>query len=239
MKHKIRCLILEDEYLGREIIENFVKKTPFLTLVGSFENPLEALEFLQNNAVDLLFSDIEMPEITGLQFINSLDQKPLIILITAFEKYAIEGFEEGVVDYLVKPVAYDRFLKAAVRANELLDSKKENQEQHKDERDRIFIKADHKLVKIVLKDIVYIEALKDYLRIHLSASERYVTYSTMKAMEAELPDYFYRIQRSYIINTKHLKSIDGNTVQLTLGDKLPVSKSKKVALYKKLNIADK
>lgn len=236
MGKKITCLILEDEYLGREIIEKFVDKTPSLTLAGSFGNPLKALEFLQNNEVDLLLTDIEMPEISGLQFINALDKKPLIILITASKEYALEGFKEGVVDYLVKPVAYDRFLKAVGRAKKRLGPKKENQLQHIDETEWIFIKADHKLVKIILKDIVYIEALKDYLRIHLSASERYVTYSTMKDMEKELPDYFYRIQRSYIINTNHVKSIYGNTVQLSVGGKLPISKPKKAALYKKLDI---
>lgn len=236
MENKLKCLVVDDEPLGREIIENYVNTTPFLELVGSFGKPLDALAFLQKNSVDVLLTDIEMPQINGLQLINSIESKPLVILISAYREYAIEGFDSGVVDYLVKPVSYDRFLKSLIRVQSFINKKTENPENKIDEIDRIFIKANNKLVKILLEDIVYIESLKDYLRIHVSDTERHVTHSTMKKIEEKLPDYFFRIQRSYIINTKKIKSIYGNTVLLSVGESLPISVSSKAELYKKIGI---
>lgn len=236
MNSKLKCLVVDDEPLGREIIENYVNNTPFLELVGSFGKPFEALSFLQKNAVDVLLTDIEMPQINGLQMINSLETKPIIILISAYREYAIDGFDSGVIDYLVKPVPYDRFLKSLVRVQNIINKKIPLTEIKNDEIDRIFIKANNKLVKILFEDIVYVESLKDYLRIHISDTERYVTHSTMKNIEEKLPSYFFRIQRSYIINTKKIKSIHGNTVLLTIGENLPISLSLKSELYKKIGI---
>lgn len=236
MSDKLKCLVLDDEPLGREIIEEYVNKTPFLELSASFGKPLEALTYLQENKIDILLTDIEMPQLNGLQFIESLKSKPLIIFITAYRDYAIEGFESGVVDYLVKPVAYNRFIKAIIRAQENLKAKEFVQSDNEFELDRIFIKSDNKLVKIFFEDIVYIEALKDYLRIHISEKERYITHSTMKAMEEKLPDYFFRIQRSYIINTKYIKSFYGNTVKLSIGESLGISTNHKADLFKRLGI---
>ena len=237
MSEKLKCLVLDDEPLGREIIEEYVNKTPFLELSASFGKPLEALSYLQENKIDILLTDIEMPQLNGLQFIDSLKSKPLIIFITAYRDYAIEGFESGVVDYLVKPVAYNRFIKAITRAQESLKAKEFVQTDNEFELDRIFIKSDNKLVKIFFEDIVYIEVLKDYLRIHISEKERYITHSTMKAMEEKLPDYFFRIQRSYIINTKYIKSFYGNTVKLSIGESLGISTNHKADLFKRLGIA--
>ena len=236
MSEKLKCLVLDDEPLGREIIEEYVNKTPFLELSASFGKPLEALNYLQANKIDILLTDIEMPQLNGLQFIDSLKSKPLIIFITAYRDYAIEGFESGVVDYLVKPVAYNRFIKAITRAQESLKAKEFVQTDNEFELARIFIKSDNKLVKIFFEDIVYIEALKDYLRIHISEKERYITHSTMKAMEEKLPDYFFRIQRSYIINTKYIKSFYGNTVKLSIGESLGISTNHKAELFKRLGI---
>ena len=236
MSEKLKCLVLDDEPLGREIIEEYVNKTPFLELSASFGKPLEALNYLQENKIDILLTDIEMPQLNGLQFIDSLKSKPLIIFITAYRDYAIEGFESGVVDYLVKPVGYSRFIKAITRAQDSLKAKEFVQTDNEFELDRIFIKSDNKLVKIFFEDIVYIEALKDYLRIHISEKERYITHSTMKAMEEKLPDYFFRIQRSYIINTKYIKSFYGNTVKLSIRESLGISTNHKAELFKRLGI---
>lgn len=238
MSQKIKCLIVDDEPLGREVLENFVNRTPFLELVGSFGQPFEALDFIQHNKVDLLLTDIEMPQLNGLQLINSLSSKPLVIFITAFREYALDGFDSGIVDYLVKPASYDRFLKAINRAKDLLRIEKESSSEKLLE-NVIFIKADSRLIKIKLDEVIYIEALKDYLRIHLSQSERYVTYSTMKAIEDKLPNNFFRIQRSFIINTKYIKSFHGNTVKLTIGEDLPVSASVKNSLFQKLGMIEK
>lgn len=235
---KLQCLVLDDEPLGREIIEDYVKQTPFLELAASFEKPLEALAFLRNNKIDILLSDIEMPQLNGLQFIEALETKPLIIFITAYREFAIDGFESGIVDYLVKPVGYDRFIKAILRAQDILNSKTGVTNVDGFDIDRFFIKSDNKLVKIFFKDIIYIEALKDYLRIHISDKERYITHSTMKAMEEKLPTFFFRIQRSFIINTKHVKSIYGNTVQLSIGEPLTISLGNKSELFRKLGIEE-
>ncbi len=233
---KLRCLVLDDEPLAREIIEEYISNTPFLELVASFGKPIEALDFLNKNNVDILLTDIDMPQLNGLELINSIVNKPLIIFISAYRDYAIESFESGVVDYLVKPVAYNRFIKAISRTKELINSKSESQDTEQYELDRFFIKSDNKLIKILFKDIIYIEALKDYLRIHLSEKERYITHSTMKSMEEKLPDYFFRIQRSYIINTNHIKSLYGNMVKLSIGDYLTISANNKLDLYKKIGI---
>lgn len=233
---KLRCLVLDDEPLGREIIEEYINNTPFLELVASFGKPVEALDFMNKNKIDILLTDIEMPQINGLELIDAIYNKPLIIFITAYRDYAIQSFESGVVDYLVKPVPYNRFIKAVSRAKELINPKIESQESLQYELDRFFIKSDNKLVKIEFKDIIYIEALKDYLRIHISEKERYVTHSTMKSMEEKLPDYFFRIQRSYIINTNHIKSLYGNTVKLSIGDYLSISANNKLELYKKIGV---
>lgn len=237
MPDKIKCLVVDDEPIAREIIESFIANTPFLKLVGSFGKPLDALHFVQSNHVDVILTDIEMPQISGLQMINSLSNKPVTIFITAYKEYALDGFDTGVADYLVKPVSYDRFLKAINRAKEALNNKlKKTDLPLPQKTDRIFIKADNKLVKIMFEDIIYIEALKDYLRIHLSQTERYITHSTMKALEERLPDYFFRIQRSFIINTRFAKSFYGNTVQMTIGENLPISLSAKAELFKKMGI---
>lgn len=239
--NKIKCLVLDDEPIGKEIIENFVQNTPFLSLCASFEDPIEAVNYIENNDIDVLFTDIQMPHLNGIQLINSLTKKPLIIFITAFENYAIDSFEFGVADYLLKPVSYDRFLKSAIRVKETLN-KKNIQVNIKPEEDttidRIFIKSDNKLVKIMLDDIIYIEALKDYIRIHISEKERYVTHSTMKALEEKLPSNFFRIQRSYIINTRYIKSFYGNTVKLTIGENLPISTKSKTELFKNLGLEE-
>lgn len=229
---KIKCIVIDDEPIAREIIEIFIGKTSFLELLGSFGKPLDALHFLQNNVVDIILTDIEMPQISGLQLINSLSYQPATIFITAYRQYALESFDIGVVDYLVKPVPYDRFLKAVNRAVDFLNKSILTQEQV----NFIFIKSEYKLIKILFEDIVYIEALKDYLRIHISEKERFVTHSTMKSIEDKLPDYFFRIHRSYIINTKFTKSLHGNTIQMSLGVILPISLSFKSDLFRKLGL---
>lgn len=236
MKDKISCVVLEDEPIGREIIESYIKKTSFLELKASFETPIKALDFLQRNQVNLLLTDIEMPHLNGLELLKALENKPSVILVTAYRDYAIDGFEEGVVDYLVKPVSYDRFLKAIERVRKLMNKTASEEQNTKPDLDRIFIKADGELVKIMLNDIIYIEALKDYVRIHLSKKERYVTHSTMKAMEDQLPEYFFRIQRSFIINTRYIKSFYGNRVTLSIDKTLPLSVSRKEKLYQLLGL---
>lgn len=238
MDKKIKCLVLDDEPLAKEVMEHYVNMTPFLELVGSFDKSIDALQYMQVHPVELLLSDIKMPNINGLQLVNSLAKKPLIIFVTAYRDYALESYDSGAIDYLIKPVPYDRFLKAIVRAKDFLISDSGSQNKPKEEEnDRIFIKANGKLVKLLFEDIVYLESLKDYLKFYISDNEQHVTYATMKVIEEKLPEYFFRIQRSYIINTKHIMSFYGNTVRMKHGIDLPISISMKQQLYEKLGIA--
>lgn len=233
----LTCIIVEDEPLARQLLEQYVLKVPHLQLIRAFSNPLEALDFLRNNEVDILFSDIQMPEITGITLLKILQKKPLIILTTAYSEYAIEGYELDVIAYLLKPITFEKFLKAVEKATLL----KSQQHQAKDAQKSsytegsnspeysgsgggnatsnetqsfIFVKDGTKLVKIRLNDILYIEGLKDYVSIH-TREKKIVSLQTMKSLEAQLPDnQFIRIHNSYIISLEGLDAIEKERVQI-------------------------
>jgi len=220
----LRCIAIDDEPLALELLEDNISKVPFLKLIASCSNPLEAMKILQEQEVDLILLDIQMPGLTGLQFIRSIAQKPMFILITAYEKYALDGFELDVVDYLVKPVALERFIKACNKALELhqLKTKKILNEPAPD---YLFVNVDYSLLKVVISDIVWIEGLKDYIKIHLKSSTKpIVTRMGMKSMEEELPDAkFLRIHKSYIVSVAHITAVRKNsifigTLELPVGD---------------------
>jgi DNA-binding LytR/AlgR family response regulator len=208
----LRCIAIDDEPLALELLEDNISKVPFLDLVASCSNPLEAMKVLQHETIDLIFLDIQMPGLTGLQFIKSIAVKPMFILITAYEKYALEGYELNVVDYLVKPVSLDRFIKACNKAWELYQLK--NKKGNEEIQPYFFINADYSLVKVVFADIMWVEGLKDYLKIHLkSSSKPLVARLTMKAMEEQLPpSMFVRVQKSFIVSKDYITSIRKNSV---------------------------
>lgn len=209
----LKCIAIDDEPLALELLEDNISKVPYLQLAASCSNPLQAMQVLQHEQVDLIFLDIQMPGLTGLQFIQSIPEKPMFILITAYEKYALEGFNLDVVDYLVKPVALERFIKACNKAWELhqLKTKKFNAGEQPN---YFFINADYSLVKVIFSDIMWIEGLKDYLKIHLkSSSKPLVARITMKAIEEQLPaNIFTRVQKSFIVSKEHITSIRKNSV---------------------------
>lgn len=224
--NKIKSIIIDDEPLAIEITENFASQIPFLEIIGTFQHPVDAILFLQNNMVDLVFCDIEMPEINGIQVIKNLDKPPLFIIITAFRDFAIDSFEVGVFDYLVKPVRLDRFLKAVNKAHVFINLKTES-EIHQLNDDRIFIKTEGKLVKILLNEIIYIEGQGDYLKFVLK-DQIYSTQVTLKSLEEILVSKsFYRLQRSFIINLEAVRSIHGNIVELTTGIQITMAPNKK------------
>jgi len=232
---KLRCIVLDDEPIGREIIENFVKEIDFLELVDSFEDPVKALMFLKNNNVDLIFSDIQMPKINGLDLVKSLENPPVIIFITAHRDFALDGFETGATDYLVKPVRFDRFLKAVNKAKDYI-SLKQNSIVHQVNSDRIFIKTDGKLTKILLDEILYVEAQGDYLKIVIQ-NETYTTLATLKSMDEVLTlPKFFRVQRSFIINLEAIRSLSGNMVELVNGKSISIALNKKEELFQLLGI---
>lgn len=223
----IRCLAVDDEPLALELLEDNISKVPFLQLVAGCDNVMDAMKVMQKEFIDLIFLDIQMPGLTGLQFIESMTQKPMIILITAYKQYALEGFNLDVTDYLVKPVSLDRFIKACNKANQFfeLKSNQKNGKSGSANAGYFFVNADYSMLKINFPDIIYIEGLKDYLKIHLkSASHPIVTRMPMKTIEEELPaDQFIRIHKSYIVSVSFITAIRKSSVfvdslELPLGD---------------------
>jgi len=232
---KINCIIIDDEPLGRDLVESFAKEVSYLNILGIFENAMTALSFLEENSVDLIFSDIEMPKINGLDFLRTLENPPVFIFITAYREFALDGFDTGATDYLVKPVRFDRFLKAVQKAKNHIDLKR-NSTSSQDNNDKIFIKSEGKIIKILLSEILYIEAQGDYLNV-MTTSEIYSTQMTLTSMEEGLQNKkFFRIQRSFILNLDFVRSIHGNIVELLNGKSISVSVNKKEELYKLLGM---
>ena len=226
----MKCLIVDDDQFSQLVIKKCVERTDELTLVEIFSNGFEARKYVQENDVDLIFLDIEMPEMTGLEFIQTLDNPPQIILITSKEDYAVQAFENAVVDYIVKPVKYPRFIKAVERA---LDNHRGTKGAQA-EADHLFVKIDHKLIRLAMSEILYVEALADYVNVHTKDS-RYTVLSTMKAMESKLPEAeFARTHRSFIIRLDKIESIEENLVTLP-GKAIPISRSYKANIMQRLN----
>jgi len=233
----IKCLVVDDEPIGRLVMENFIKQVPFLELVAVVEDAFDALNILETHPVDLLLSDIQMPHINGLEFVKSLPSPPVIIFITAHDQFAVNSYELGAVDYLLKPVLFERFLKAVNKARTQVEVQKSTPKVPSEDRiGYFFIKANNKLNKLRFDDIWYIEAIKDYIKMHTKQG-LLVTHSSMKGIEEKLPaGDFIRIHNSYIISVKAVKAVDTNSVELLNDTTLPVSKSRKDDLFSALNI---
>ena len=229
-----RCIAVDDEPLALELLEDNISKLPYLQMVAKCSNAMEAMKILQEQTVDLIFLDIQMPGLTGLQFIQSLSNRPMIILITAYEKFALEGFNLDVVDYLVKPVSLERFIKACNKALELFQLKNRSKENKNEPApDYFFVNVEYSLLKVAYKDIKYIEGLKDYLKIHLqSSSKAVITRMTMKAIEEHLPaSQFIRIHKSYIVSIAFITAIRKSSVFIDQLE-LPVSETYQEILMK-------
>lgn len=232
---KIRCLIVDDEYLLADLLEKYISMLPQLELVHKCNNAICALEVLQKESVDLVFLDIQMPELTGLEFIRTLQNPPEIILTTAYSQYAIEAFELSVLDYLLKPIKFERFVSAVNKFPEKSTQINETESSQKDEvtRDFVMIKANNRLQKIELDAIIYIEGLKEYVKFHTTKGNFVALYSLIK-LEKLLPsEKFVRIQRSYIVSINSIESVIGNMLEIA-GEKLPIGKKYKDTLFMRL-----
>ena len=230
----LRCIAIDDEPLALELLEDNISKVPYLQLMATCNNAMEAIKVLQEQTVDLIFLDIQMPGLTGLQFIQSLNERPMIILITAYEKFALEGFNYDVVDYLVKPVSLNRFVKACNKAWELYQLKVKSKEPAASKSpDYIFVNADYSLLKVVIDDIMWVEGLKDYIKIHIrNSSKPVITRMTMKSVEELLPgNRFIRIHKSYIAAMDFITAIRKTTVMIGSLE-LPVSDTYQEKLMK-------
>jgi len=211
---KIQCIAIDDEPLAVKKISSYIQKTPFLELVAECRNAFEAMEIMENNMVQLLFIDINMPEMNGMEFIKSLSVKPYIVFTTAYSEYAVEGFAVDATDYLLKPISYSSFLKAANKVKDLIDLKTNQQTDIVQLTDNhLFVKSEYRLVRIELTDIKYIESMHEYIKIHLVNNPPVMTLLSMKSMEQQLPaSQFMRVHRSFIVSLSKLSVIERNRI---------------------------
>lgn len=238
----MKCVIIDDEPLAVELLEDFVRKIDSLELVSTFNNAIDAVSFINQNNVDLIFLDIQMPHFSGIEFLNTIEKKPLIIFTTAYSDYAVEGFNLGAVDYLVKPIPFHRFLKSVVRAQQILNPAaaiqtiSETSNPPESEQDFMFVRAEYENVKMNFSDILFIEGLKDYVKIYTTDNKFTLTLISLIKLENLLSNKgFSRIHRSYIINIKHVKSIQKNKVLIS-DKRIPISESYKNAFFEKINL---
>lgn len=230
---KLNCAVIDDEFLARQYIKDYIKKLPFLNLVGDYNSPLLVIEEIKDKKIDILFLDIEMPDISGLDFLKTLNPQPYVILTTAYKEYALDGYEHNVADYLLKPFSFDRFLKAVnkvvnkiqkEKAHLNLDKGPEINQKPLIEKTYLIIRADRKLYKINYNDLIYIEGQKSYVTFH--TSERKITaLITLKELEEILPEnQFVRIHKSFIVSIKDIDTFEGNLLELC-GIKLSIGSS--------------
>ena len=228
----LQCVIIDDEPIARKGLKEYINDVDFLQLAGEFDNPMKAMDLLLLQHVDLIFLDIQMPKITGLEFLRSLTNPPAVIFTTAYPQYAIDGFELNAVDYLLKPFSFERFWKAVLKVKSLHESGK-TAVQASAARDYFFIKSDSRLVKIHYHDILFVEALQNYVAIH-TVDKKFITYLTFKSVEEHLPaDQFLKIHKSYIIAFARVDSIEGNEVRIGQHS-LPISRTSKDEVLEKL-----
>lgn len=238
----MNCIIVDDEPLAIDLIEDFTQRIPFIKVVSSCKNAIEAIEVLNSKKIDLIFLDIQMPDISGIQLVQSIEQKPMVIFTTAYSEFAVESYNLNAVDYLLKPFSFERFLKAVNKAYslysnrtvdkqppEFADTGKEN--EYKEESGYIFVKTGYKTIRIKLSDILYIEGLKDYVKIY-SGSKPVLTLQSLKVLEEKLPQkHFLRVHKSYIVALNKIDSIERNIIRI--GEKrIPVGDSYREDFHK-------
>ena len=240
----MKCVIIDDEPLAVDLIKEFVSKVESLELISTFNNAIDAIAMINTSNVDLIFLDIEMPHFSGIDFLNAIDKKPLVIFTTAYSDYAVEGFNLGAVDYLVKPIPFHRFLKSVMRAQQTFLSQNNAPAATvtpkvvapEIEPDFMFVRSEYENVKINFSDILFIEGLKDYVKIYTVDNKFTLTLISLIKLENLLsPKGFARIHRSYIINIKYVKSIQKNKV-LIADKRIPISESYKTAFFEKINL---
>jgi two-component system, LytTR family, response regulator len=216
---KISCIAIDDEPLALDIIKDYTEKVPFLELQATFDNAMDSLEYLRKNSVDLLFLDIQMEELTGIQLLNILKEKPFVIFTTAYDRFAVKGFELDAIDYLLKPISFERFIKAVDKVYDRLERKNEQPilketVSHTLSEDYFFVKTEFHLEKLKFSDILYIEGMGDYLMIHTSA-KKIMTLHSFKKAEDILPEgNFCRVHKSYLVALDKIESIERNRIKI-------------------------
>jgi len=242
----MKCIIIDDEPLAIDVLMDYCQKLDFVELEGTFTNPLEAISMIKEKKIDLIFCDIEMPQINGIDFITSLDNTPMFIFTTAYSQYAVEGFNLNAIDYLVKPIPYNRFIKAISRAKEIMAYKKttvndnvfpSHGEAAIPAPKYIFVKAEYESVKIELDDIEYIQGLKDYLKIHVSGTNKAIlTLMSFKEILDRLPNHqFLRVHKSFVVNISCIRTVQRN--RIVINDmRIPIGESYKSSFFHQLGL---
>jgi DNA-binding LytR/AlgR family response regulator len=214
---KLKCVIIDDEPIARKLIEEFISDIDFLELVGQAENPAKAIALLNNNVIDLMFLDINMPVINGIDFLKSSDHKASIIMTTAYAEHAVEAFSLDVLDYLVKPIPFERFLKACNKAKLAYQTKINLAKSPQNSDDHFFIKCDNHIEKVLYDDLIYAEAMLNYVLLY-TTSRKMIVYITLKNLEGHLPEsLFIKVHKSFIVNRSKIKSIEGNMINIGNG----------------------
>lgn len=236
---KIRCLVIDDEPLAREILKRHISGIESLELVGEFSNAIDTLSFLRDNKVDLMFLDIQMPQLLGTHFVRTLSNKPKLIFTTAYRKYALEGFELDAVDYLLKPVTFERFLKSVNKVMQINGKTESSAKNHEFTDDFgvnsfLYFRVDRKMVKVMFRDILFVEALKDYIRI-VTISKTIITKYVISTLEEVLPrGEFIRIHKSFIVATNKIDSFNSESIQISRNE-LPIGRLYKFDVIRQLN----
>ena len=211
---KLKTIAIDDEPLALKLVGDYISKTPFLELVGAFDNPLDAIDFLSDQSADLIFVDIQMPDLTGIEFTRSLEDPPKIIFTTAYEKYALEGYKLNAIDYLLKPFSYEEFLKAAGKARKQVELEINSLPTVEANNQFLFLKSEYKIRRINFNDILYIEGLKDYIKVYTTTDDKPVmSLNSVKSLELKLPeDKFMRVHRSFIVNLDKIDTIERSRI---------------------------
>ena len=225
----IKCVIVDDEPLALSVLERYINQTPFLQLVEKFTNPVKAFKYLNDNEIDLLFVDIQMPDLSGFELVNNLKRKPVFIFTTAYSEFALEGFKADALDYLLKPIDIPEFTKAVNKAKEWLEIRNEKNSLVETTKDFLFIKSEYKIIRINFSEITYIQGISEYVKIHLSSRKPIMSLISLKSLEAQLPaSMFMRVHKSYIVNLQKVNMIERNEIVYDDGTIIPVSQQYKV-----------
>jgi DNA-binding LytR/AlgR family response regulator len=221
---KLTCIVVDDEPVARKVMKEYIDDIPFLELKGMAENPVKAMDLLQNNVIDLMFLDINMPRMTGMEFLRSSSQLPITVITTAYAEYAVEGFELNALDYLVKPISFERFLKAANKAKDFYGLKMQDTQISSFDENHFFVKSGGKIEKIYYEELLYVEAMMNYVYLH-TASRKLIVYLTVKGIMEQLPaSLFIKVHKSFIVNITKIKTIHDNQLNIGAID-IPVSQA--------------
>lgn len=228
----LKCLIIEDEPSGRKILEEFISETDFLELIGQVSDPLQGLSFLNKNAVDLIFLDIQMPKMNGIDFLKSLNRPPMVIFTTAYPEYALQGYELDVLDYLLKPFSFERFLKACGKARDYNELYRQ-QPEPKPNNTYFFVKSNGKFEKIFFEELLFVEAANNYVMLY-TQNRRLLTYLTLKAIEEELsPDKFMKVHKSYLVALDKIDNLNGEEIKIGRHN-IPISRNLKESVLMRI-----